>query len=186
MAGMVSIKTIEFKLKVGEYMPRGKKTSVEDIYKVMVGYASNKNVNDLARGLNMPESTCRKIILNNKDKSEFKKLCEQKEEEFADRATRIINLGTELLERRLKTAIDKQDELEALIDYVYSCDDSELNHKDKRDIVNQIRKIQLNGLSEVTTAVGTMYDKRALAKGESTQNQTMVVKMDPEVKELSK
>ena len=167
-------------------MPRGKKRSIEDIYKVMVGYASNKNVNDLARSLNMPESTCRKIILSNKNKPEFKKLCEEKEEEFADKATRIINLGTELLERRLKTAIDKQDELEALIDYVYSCDDSEFSRKDKRDIVNQIRKIQLNGLSEITTAVGTMYDKRALAKGEATENQSIKITMDANVKELSK
>lgn len=151
-------------------MPRGKKTSMEDVFKVMVAYAENKNINELSRNVDMPESTCRKIIKDNKENPRFKKLCEQKEEEFAEKATRIINLGTELLERRLKTAIDKQNELEFLIDYVYSCDDSEFNHKEKRDIVNQIRKIQLNGLSEITTAVGTMYDKRALAKGESTEN----------------
>lgn len=115
-------------------MPRGKKRSIEDIYKVMVGYASNKNVNDLARSLNMPESTCRKIILDNQEKPEFVKLCEKKEEEFADKATRIIDKALMRLEKELD---------------------------------NEEKDIPINNL---TTAIGTLYDKRALAKGESTEN----------------
>lgn len=131
-------------------MPRGKKTSLEDVYKVMVGYAGNKNVNDLAKSLGMPESTCRKIILDNQEKPEFVKLCEKKEEEFADKATRIIDKALMRLEKELD---------------------------------NEEKDIPINNL---TTAIGTLYDKRALAKGESTENKAITITMDESVKELSK
>ena len=131
-------------------MPRGKKTSLEDVYKVMVGYAGNKNVNDLAKSLGMAESTCRKIILDNQEKPEFVKLCEKKEEEFADKATRIIDKALIRLEKELD---------------------------------NEEKDIHINNL---TTAIGTLYDKRALAKGESTENKSITITMDESVKELSK
>ena len=131
-------------------MARGKKTSLEDVYKVMVGYAGNKNVNDLAKSLGMPESTCRKIILDNQEKPEFVKLCEKKEEEFADKATRIIDKALMRLEKELD---------------------------------NEEKDIPINNL---TTAIGTLYDKRALAKGESTENKAITITMDESVKELSK
>lgn len=40
-------------------------------------------------------------------------------------------------------------------------------------------------INNITTAIGTLYDKRALAKGESTSNENIVVQMTPEIKELS-
>jgi hypothetical protein len=43
-------------------------------------------------------------------------------------------------------------------------------------------KIPVNNLS---TVIGTLYDKRALAKGESTTNTSMTIKMDKKVEELS-
>lgn len=41
-------------------------------------------------------------------------------------------------------------------------------------------------INNITTAIGTLYDKRALAKGESTTNDTITIKMSNELKELSK
>lgn len=43
-----------------------------------------------------------------------------------------------------------------------------------------------NSLSNITTAIGTLYDKRALAKGESTTNEAITIQMSEELKELSK
>lgn len=40
-------------------------------------------------------------------------------------------------------------------------------------------------INNITTAIGTLYDKRALAKGESTSNENIIVQMTPEIKELS-
>ena len=41
-------------------------------------------------------------------------------------------------------------------------------------------------INNLTTAIGTLYDKRALAKGESTNNDSITIQMSDEVKELSK
>lgn len=41
-------------------------------------------------------------------------------------------------------------------------------------------------INNITTAIGTLYDKRALAKGEATSNDSIVVTMSDSVKELSK
>ena len=41
-------------------------------------------------------------------------------------------------------------------------------------------------VNQLTTAIGTLYDKRALARGESTENTAIVVKFNDEMKEWAK
>lgn len=115
-------------------MARGKKTSPEIIYQVMTSYAITRNMNETSRALNMPYSTVKDIVDGNIDKDEFKKLREEKENEFSEKASRIIDL---LLERVENEVLDGEKEIP-------------LNH--------------------LTTALGTLYDKRALSRGETTQN----------------
>ena len=115
-------------------MARGKKTSPEVIYQVMTSYAITRNMNETSKALNMPYSTVKDIIDSNIDKDEFKKLREEKENEFSEKASRIIDL---LLERVENEVLDDEKEIP-------------LNH--------------------LTTALGTLYDKRALSRGEMTQN----------------
>ena len=113
---------------------RGKKTAPEVIYKVMTSYAITRNYNQTAKNLGMAESTVEKIVKDNKDTDEFRKLCEQKQDEFSDKASVIIDM---LLERITETVADNE-----------------------KDIP----------LHHLTTAIGTLYDKRALSRGETTQN----------------
>ena len=115
-------------------MARGKKTEPEMIYKVMTSYAITRNYNQTAKNLGMAESTVEKIVKDNKDTDEFRKLCEQKQDEFSDKASAIIDM---LLERITETVADNE-----------------------KDIP----------LHHLTTAIGTLYDKRALSRGETTQN----------------
>ena len=117
----------------GYYM-RGKKTSPEDIYRVMTSYAITRNYNETARNLGMAVATVKNIVDDNKDKEEFVNLRMQKENEFAEKTSRII------------------DQLLARIE---------------NEVLNDEKEIPLNHL---TTAMGTLYDKRALSKGEMTQN----------------
>lgn len=166
-------------------MPRGKKTDNETIYKIMISMFSTNNFNETARQLDIPVKTVEKIYKENKDKEEFTKLCIEKKEEFAENATRIINKASKLLEKRLDTALNSQDELEKIIDQVWQMDKKDFNETQKRAIVTKIGKMQLNNLSEITTAIGTLYDKRALAKGDPTVNTDINIKMDKKVEELS-
>lgn len=115
-------------------MAKGKKTKPEDVYRVMVSYAITKNNMETSRQLGIPESTVRKIVEDNKNSDEFKKLCEEKQDEFAEKTSRIID---RLLERIENEVLD-----------------------DEKDIP----------LNHLTTAMGTLYDKRALSRGETTQN----------------
>ena len=115
-------------------MARGKKTSPEVIYKVMTSYAITRNYNQTARDLGMAYATVKDIVQANQDAEEFVILRQQKQDEFADKASVIIDM---LLERITETVADNEKEIP---------------------------------LHHLTTAIGTLYDKRALSKGEMTQN----------------
>lgn len=53
----------------------------------------------------------------------------------------------------------------------------------EQSLDDEKNSIPVNNLS---TVIGTLYDKRALAKGESTFNTGLIIKMDKNVEELSK
>ena len=149
-------------------MSKGKKTDKETIYKVMVSMFSTNNYSETARQLDMPQKTVENIYKKNIEKEEFAKLYELKKEEFTKNATRIINKATNLLEKRIDTALNNQDELEEIINQ--TCELDGYTKYQKKMIINKIAKMQLNNLSEITTAIGTLYDKRNLAEGKSINN----------------
>lgn len=168
-------------------MSRGKKRDPEEITKVLTAYAITDNMEETSRITNIPSATVKNIVDRNKDTEEFKKLQEEKKELFSDRANRVIDKAMSLVERRFDTALDNQDEIEELISIVMSDDssDEKLSYQEKLAIAKRLGKLQINGLSEITTAIGTLYDKMRLDKGESTNNETITVKMSDEIKELS-
>ena len=113
---------------------RGKKTSPEDIYKVLTSYAVTQNLSETARVTGIPFGTVKNIVDRNRDTDEFKEVQDQKQEEFSEKASVIID---KLLERITN------------------------------EVENDEKEIPLHHL---TTAIGTLYDKRALSRGEMTQN----------------
>ena len=52
----------------------------------------------------------------------------------------------------------------------------------KRELLDEEKPIPVNHL---TTVIGTMYDKRALARGESTENTQVTFKIPEEMKEFA-
>ena len=151
-------------------MPKGKQTPPEVVYQVLTSWATTNNYSETARDLNLPESTVRKIVADNKDKPEFATLCDEKKKDFADKATAIIDKGLKILDMRLSTALDKQYALDRLIDEIDSADEEEIPYKQKMRAISLIEEAQIQKIKDISTMVGTLYDKRALARGESTQN----------------
>jgi hypothetical protein len=151
-------------------MARGKKATPETIYKVMISWIYTRNYNETARNLGMAVSSVRDIVEDNKDNDEFAKLRIQKEDEFADKATEIIDKGLVLLKRRMDRAIEEEETLDDLIDEIDSMPDDEMSYQKKTATINKIKSMQLHNLKDITTAIGTLYDKRALSRGETTQN----------------
>nr|DAT55201.1 MAG TPA: Hydrogen peroxide-inducible genes activator [Caudoviricetes sp.] len=131
-------------------MSKGKKTDNETIYKIMISMFSTNNFSETGRQLGIPQRTVEKIYKENKNKQEFTKLCEEKKDEFAKKASRIIDKAL----NRLEKVLDDEEE-----------------------------KIPVNNLS---TVIGTLYDKRNLAEGKSTVNTELNIRMDEKVEELSR
>lgn len=159
-------------------MAQGKKTDNETIYKIMLSYYITRNYSQTGRDLGIDESTIRHIVKENINKEEFTKLYEQKKEEFIENANRIINKGTELLERRLNIALENQEELDDLIYEVYNASKEEIKEQQKKSLVKKIMKMQINSLSEITTAIGTMYDKKRVAEGGEEKTETPSVQIN--------
>ncbi len=153
-------------------MAQGKKTDNETIYKIMLSYFVTRNYSETGRELGIDESTIRHIVKENINKDEFKKLYEQKKEEFVRTADRIINKGTRLLEKRLNIALENQDELDDLLFETYHANREEVSQTEKVGIAKKINKIQINSLIEITTAIGTLYDKKKIAEGGESSNET--------------
>ena len=158
-------------------MPKGQKTPVEIIYKIMASYAVSGSYKETARELNLPVSTVKDIVDKNINKPEFVKLRNEKKADFAKRASEIIDKGMVLLSRRLERAIQQEEALDILIAEIFATDKEELTQDEKNKLVTKIRALQLQDIKALTTAVGTLYDKRALAKGESTENKTVNIKL---------
>lgn len=168
-------------------MARGVKTDNSKIAEVITSYSLTNSYNKTAKECGVSANTVKNIINRQKkeNSTEFAKICEQKKEEFSTRANKIIDKQLELLNRRVDTALDNEDVLDEIISMVWEQDKKELNETQKKSIVNKISKMQLNSLSEITTSMGTLYDKMRLAKGESTNNDSITIKMSNEIKELS-
>lgn len=127
--------------------------------------------------MELPVTTVKSIVDNNKDKPEFVKLRNEKMNEFSTRASEIIQKGLTLLNKRLDRAITSEEDLDLLIDEIFATDREELTQDEKNRLINKIKALQLQDIKAITTAIGTLYDKKALADGKSTENVTVDVKL---------
>ena len=169
-------------------MAQGQKTDTKKEYEIMTAYFTTGNLREVSRQLDVPLATVKSVVDRNKDKPEFVQLKTQKKQEFSDKASEIIDKQLELLRRRVDTALENQEELEEMIFEVWNADKEEIDPQAKKGLVSKLSRLQLNSLSEITTSMGTLYDKMRLDKGESTENtqQTIKIAFDKEVEELSK
>lgn len=82
-------------------MSRGKKTSPEVVYQIMTSWAVTKNYKETADSLGLPVSTVKKIVDKHIQEEKFEKLCNKKEQEFTQKADRIIDKAFNRLEKEL-------------------------------------------------------------------------------------
>ena len=88
--------------------------------------------------------------------------------EFSQKASEIIQKGLQLLNKRFDRAISFEDDLDILIDEIFDTDKEELSQDEKNRLVNKIRALQLQDIKAITTAIGTLFDKKALSDGQPT------------------
>lgn len=160
-------------------MSRGKKTPPEVVYKIMTSWVITNNFKETARDLGLAVTTVKSIVDSNKDKPEFVKLRNEKMNEFSSRASEIIQKGLTLLNKRLDRAIMYEDDLDVLINEIFATSKTELSQDEKNKLINKIRALQLQDIKAITTAIGTLFDKKALADGTATENVSVEIKLPP-------
>ena len=164
---------------------RGQKTTPEMIYKVMASYATTGNFSQTGRELNMPAATVRDIFNANCDNPEFTKLQDETKEAFADSATKLIEKGLLLLDRRFSRALLQEAELDAFIEEISNPSGVMMSQAERSSLISKLRGLQLQDVKSITTALGTLYDKRALAKGDSTGNVEVSIKLPEGIDEYA-
>ena len=134
----------------------------------------------VSQKLNIPVSTLKTWWRQHPpDKDEYAEYRREVKKGFIETASKAIENGAELINRRMETALKHQQELDRLLDDVAK--DDEMTATQKKELLAKIRSIELHKLSEISTAIGTLYDKRALAQGQSTENTTVEIKMPQDV-----
>lgn len=157
-------------------MPRGVKTPKPKEYDIMVSYAITNSYNATAKQFNVSDTTVKDIIERNYD--DFKKIQEEKKEDFLSRSNRIIDKMTNLLDRRVTRALDKEDKIDKTIDFIWNVDenaedkDEKMTYKEKVALVKQLGRISLNSMNEITTSMGTVFDKTRILQGGTESNET--------------
>ena len=139
-------------------MARGQKYPDEIKEKAFLLYATCGNYNEVSRELDVPITTIKGWI-DKKNPDELDELRKKKKEEFVDKASDIIDKGLRLLNRRLDRAIEHEDDLDKLIDEIYRTEKEELSQEEKNRLVSKIRSLQIQNMRDITTAIGTLYDK---------------------------
>jgi hypothetical protein len=164
---------------------RGQKTTPEKIYEIIASYAVTHNYKQTSRDTGVPVSTVKKIVDEHIKEPEFEKLCNETKEGFADSATKIIGKGLILLERRFNRAMMQEAELDMFIQEINETNKLQLSQQEKSILITKLRGLQLYDVKAITTAIGTLYDKRALAEGGSTDNVTVRVKLPEGIDEYA-
>lgn len=91
-----------------------------------------------------------------------------------------------MLDRQLSRAIDREDEIDELIDEVYNADEDVLSDRDKNETARRLSRLKLEDIKALTTAIGTLYDKKALSDGKATSNTEVTFKLPKGFDEYAK
>jgi len=151
----------------------------------MASYAVTGNFKQTSRDLDIPYTTVRETYLENKDNPDFVKLSDETKASFSESATAIIEKGLTLLERRFNRALEQEAELDLFIQEIADTNKIQLSQQEKSILITKLRGLQLYDVKAITTAIGTLYDKRALAEGGSTDNVSVSIKLPEGIDEYA-
>ena len=100
-------------------------------------------------------------------------LRQKKKEQFVDDAWRMLGKAQSLLERRLTRALEQEDALDALMLEFEKIGDEgggdPLSDKQLRAMYARFSALKLEDTRALSSVLGTLYDKQALASKEATQ-----------------
>ena len=153
----------------------GSKGDAEIREKVYARFATEPNVGAIAREFDLPYSTVRgwRIKYDEECKRDPVKAeaRNEKKREFVNNCWGIINDALIVAARRVKRAAEDEDGIDALIEEAREATDvCELDPIRAGTIVKKVESLKCEDIVKLTTVIGTLYDKQALANGDNTAN----------------
>lgn len=124
---------------------------------------------ELSRQIGIGKSTAhylkKDIIAEDPDK--FESVREEKKKEFIESAWNVVQKAITLANRRFDKALEKEAEFDAIIEEINS--DEDMTQKQKQALISKLGAVEMANIKDIAIALGTIYDKQALASGEPTQ-----------------
>ena len=178
-------------------MAQGKKTDEQTLEVARAYLAAGESVASIARQMKVPESTIRgwkkkfeqedaeareareaqnnaqnggggKELLSYYASDSFAELRAQKKREMIERAWRIIEKAQAKVERELDRAIEREGQIDEAL-FLLGTMGENLSVAEQKRCFKVLSEMQMSDIGKLSTVMGTMYDKQALAIGEETE-----------------
>lgn len=94
---------------------------------------------------------------------------QKRKEEFARKAWDTIMTAQKLMDKRLRRALDHEEQLDRIVDEIDGLPEEEMTTEDRRDLRRKMATIRVDDIAKLSTALGTLYDKQALASKDATE-----------------
>lgn len=78
--------------------------------------------------------------------------------------------------RRFRRALESEDKLDALEKELMTLPNTDLSTEQKKALARKLAVIKVEDVGKLTTALGTLYDKQALASNEATSREEQIIK----------
>lgn len=164
---------------------RGKKYSDEVKEKAYALYAVNGNLQETSKIIGVPANTI-SGWLKTKPPDKFDELRNKNKQRFIDEAGKLIEKGMTLIDRRFTRALLDEETINNIIDTIKNAaKNNDIDIHTASSLANAVRELTIPNIRDITTAVGTLYDKRALAQGDSTENTKIEFKLPKGVEEYA-
>ncbi|MDY4592602.1 MAG: hypothetical protein SO434_04285 [Eubacteriales bacterium] len=164
-----------------ENMAQGKKFNDDVKEKAYAMIATNNSVSYVARELGLPVSTVAtwKAAYDKKAKEnnepDLEKLRQKKREEFIGQAWEAIGKSLTAVQRRLDRELALQDDIDLVAKEIKKNakkieEETGVEWFELLNLIDKLKTLKACKLGELSTVIGTLYDKQALADNKATQN----------------
>ena len=138
-------------------------------------YGVTGSITKVAKQLGVSKSTVHRWLHDDDAAPIVEQVRTEKKREFAQEAGEVLRKSLLLLDRRITTALEGEEELAALLREIRQ--DGAISPQVKESFCRKLQTLEVQRLGELATAMGVLYDKRALAQGEATENGQFEVKI---------
>jgi len=141
----------------------------DDVKEQALAMLTTMSYKEVSKQLEIPENTLRDWKKREeKINPEFVKLRTKKKEEFVNSAWSIIEKANKLIEKKIDRALSIEDDIDNIISKAKNNQD--LSKEDFVLLTKSINKLGIDNIGQVSTVIGTLYDKQALINKEATVN----------------